>query len=157
MGTYYALGIVKKFTAKSNQELSEANWEDHMNERLDIDQYAVSVKDNVIEGVLKEKVFRENIEDLYNKLVQITNDRQVSVYLEDSGTDIEQYQTWRTGMTIKEYDSNITLTVELVILFIEGKVIVEEFSIEPKLINWLFRHASLSNPLAGCIMSDIVG
>lgn len=35
------------------------------------------------------------------------------------------------------------------------KVLVEEFSIEPKLINWLFRHANLDNCLAGAIISTV--
>lgn len=60
-------------------------------------------------------------------------------------------------MTVKEHSPHITLSAEFAILFIEGKVAVEEFSIEPNLMNWLFRHVDLSNPLSGCIMTDIVG
>ena len=42
-------------------------------------------------------------------------------------------------------------------LFIEGKVLAEEFYTEPHLINWLFRHSNIQNKLAGCVISDIVG
>jgi hypothetical protein len=42
-------------------------------------------------------------------------------------------------------------------LFIEGKVGAEEFEIEPLLLNWLFRHSSLENPLAGAVVSIILG
>ncbi|WP_050632259.1 hypothetical protein [Bacillus andreraoultii] len=157
MGTYYAIGVVKKFTTKSNQVLSEADWKDHLNERLDTEQYSIKFEDTSVEGVLKNLVFENNIEDFYNKLVNITINDRISYYFERSGTDIDKYQFWITGMTLKEYNPNILLSVEFAILFIEGKVFVEEFSVEPKLINWLFRHTDLSNPLSGCIMSDIVG
>lgn len=156
MASFYALGVVKKFTAKSNQILSEAEWKKQLNERLDTEQYTVNFMDNIVKGELKQGVFKNNIEDFYNKLFQITNDKRVSLYFEDSGTVVEQYQYWNTGMTISEYDPNIFLSADLAVLFIEGKVLVEEFNIEPKLINWLFRHVDLSNPLGGCIITDIV-
>ncbi|MCI1763677.1 hypothetical protein [Heyndrickxia oleronia] len=59
---------------------------------------------------------------------------------------MEKYQDWVTRMTLQEYNSNILLSAEFAILYIEGKVIIEEFNNEPKLINWLFRHSDLSNP-----------
>lgn len=157
MGTFYALGVVKKFIAKSNQTLNESNWKEILNERLDMEQYTINFRDNAIEGELKKEVFEKNIEDFYKKLVTITNNERISIYFEDSGTDIEKYQHWVTGMTVKEHCLQITLTAEFAILFIEGKVSVEEFSIEPYLMNWLFRHVDLSNPLSGCILTDIVG
>ncbi|WP_191126187.1 hypothetical protein [Cerasibacillus terrae] len=36
MGAYYILGIVKKFEAKSTQALDQVNWNQNLNERLDI-------------------------------------------------------------------------------------------------------------------------
>lgn len=42
-------------------------------------------------------------------------------------------------------------------LFIEGKVMAEEFKIEPKIMNWLFRHANIPNQLTGCVMSGVTG
>lgn len=157
MGTFYALGVVNKFTAKSNQTLNEANWNEYLNERLDTEQHTIIFRENAIEGELKKEVFENNIEDFYNKLVTITNNKRISIYFEDSGTDIEKYQHWVTGMTVNEHNPQITLSAEFAIVFIEGKVSVEEFSIEPNLMNWLFRHVDLSNPLSGCIMTDIVG
>lgn len=71
---------------------------------------------------------------------------RISYYFESSGTDMEKYQDWVTRMTLQEYNSNILLSAEFAILYIEGKVIIEEFNNEPKLINWLFRHSDLSNP-----------
>lgn len=157
MGTYYALGIVKKFTAKSTQALSQTDWKKHLNERLDMEQYSINFRDNAVEGEMKKEVFEKNIEDFYHKLVKITNNEQIAIYFEDSGTDMEKYQDWVTVMTVKEHSPNISLRAEFAILFIEGKVIAEEFSFEPQLMNWLFRHVDLSNPLSGCIMADIVG
>lgn len=157
MGTYYALGIVKRLKAKSNQPLTKDDWKKYLNDRLDIEQYTTNYQDNVVEGELNTGVFEKNIEDFYKKLVKITGNEWVSLYYQDSGTDIEQYQNWTSGMKLVQQGCNITLSVDLAILFIEGKVFVEEFSIEPKLINWLFRHSDFSNPLTGCVMSDIVG
>ncbi|TMN21841.1 hypothetical protein [Lentibacillus cibarius] len=157
MGTYYALGIVKHFTAKSDQAISPAIWNVYLDERIDIQLYTLRMNGAEIHGELKMEVFEDNIEDFYNKLVEITDNEKISIYFEDSGKNMEQYQSWVTEMTVKQYDPNITLTAELAILFIEGKVLVEEFSIEPKLINWLFRHVNLANPLVGCVMCDIVG
>lgn len=157
MGTYYALGIVKKFTAKSNQALSQTDWKKHLNERLDMEQYFINFRDNAVEGELKKEVFEGNIGDLYHKLVKITNNEQIAIYFEDSGTDMEKYQDWVTVMTVKEHSPNISIRAKFAILFIEGKVIAEEFSFEPLLMNWLFRHVDLSNPLSGCIMTDILG
>lgn len=47
--------------------------------------------------------------------------------------------------------------MDVLFLLIEGKVGADEFSIEPLLINWLFRHSSFDNPLAGAVMSNIIG
>jgi hypothetical protein len=49
--------------------------------------------------------------------------------------DIEQYQGWVTKMSVKQHDTHITITADIAILFIEGKVLLEKFSIEMKLIN----------------------
>lgn len=59
-------------------------------------------------------------------------------------------------MTFKYHDTKITISAEIAVLFIEGKVFVEEFTFEPKIINWLFRNSSISNPLSGCVMSNVL-
>ncbi|MGY0694081.1 hypothetical protein ACW2QC_15085 [Virgibacillus sp. FSP13] len=156
MGAFYIFGIVGKFEAKSTQPLDQASWKRYLNERLDLKQYHTNFNDKTAEGELKKEVFEENIEDFYNKLVEITSDDKIAIYFESSGTDIEQYQSRDTVMTFEYRDTHISISASIAILFIEGKVFVEEFSMEPKLVNWLFRHTNISIPLAGCVMSDVL-
>lgn len=59
-------------------------------------------------------------------------------------------------MKFEYHDVHITISATISILFIQGKVLVEEFSFEPKLMNWLFRHINISNLLTGCVMSDVL-
>lgn len=155
MGAFYIFGVVEKFEAKSTHPLDQASWKQYLNERLDLRQYHTNFDDKTAEGELKKEVFEENIEDFYNKLVKITSDDKIAIYFEDSGTDIESYQSRDTIMTFEYNDTHISLSARIAVLFIEEKVFVEEFSIEPKLINWLFRHVDISNQLAGCVMSDV--
>lgn len=156
MGSFYILGIVNKFEAASTSPLSQDYWEEYINERLDLKQYTVTLADHTAKGKLKEEVFKENIEDFYKKLIEITRDDKIAIYFEESKTDIENYQSRITVMTFKYHDTQITISAEIAILFIEGKVFVEEFSYEPKIINWLFRHIDISNPLTGCVMGDVL-
>lgn len=156
MGAFYILGIVNKFEAKSTSPLGQIHWEQYVNERLDLEQYTTTLTDFTAKGKLKEGVFKENIESFYKKLVEITKDDTIATYFEDSKTDINNYQGRNTVMTFQYPDTQITLSAEIAILFIQGKVFVEEFSFEPKIINWLFHHIDISNPLAGCVMSDVL-
>lgn len=156
MGTDYTLGIVKEFTATASQ-MGPTEWEELLNQRLDIEQYNLKFEDGKAIGTLKEEVFEEDIEDLYRKLVAITDNGHMLNWLNNGGTDINRYDTWVTEMKFKRKSGSFTLCAKLSVLFVEGKVLVEEFNTEPKLMNWLFRHADLSNRLAGCIMSDIIG
>ncbi|MDR4887518.1 hypothetical protein RGU12_08075 [Fredinandcohnia sp. QZ13] len=155
MGTFYVFGIVEKFEAKSTQPLEQVDWIRYLNVRLDLEQYLTNFDDKTAKGELKKEVFEKNIEDFYNKLVEITSDDNIAIYFESFGTDIEKYQSRDVIMTFEYSDTHITLSADIAILFIEGKVLVEEFSFEPKLVNWLFRHANISNPLIGCVMSDV--
>ena len=52
---------------------------------------------------------------------------------------------------------SIDVRADMVLVFIEGKVMAESFSVEPVLMNWLFRHSDFGNPLAGTVVSSIVG
>lgn len=156
LGAFYILGIVNKFEEKSTSPLGQVHWEQYLNERLDLKQYTTTLTDYTVKGDLKKHVFKENIEDFYKKLVEMTGDDQTAIYFGDSKTDIDNYQSRTTGMTFKYHNTQITISAEIAILFIEGKVFVEEFSYEPKIINWLFRHIDISNPLAGCVMSDVL-
>ena len=42
-------------------------------------------------------------------------------------------------------------------LMLEGKVLVEEVRTDPVLINYLFRHSNVSNPIKGAVISQVVG
>jgi hypothetical protein len=156
LGAFYILGIVKKFEAKSTQPLDQVNWNHYLNERLDTEQYTTTLADYTAKGELKEGVFEENIKIFYDKLIEMTGDEKIAIYFDHSGTDIDKYQVRDTMMKFEYHDVHITLSATIAILFIEGKVFVEEFSFEPKLMNWLFRHTDISNPLAGCVMSDVL-
>lgn len=157
MGTFYALGIVKEFTATNSESISQVEWNELLNEWLDVEQYTINFKDNEVKGSLKKDIFANNIEDFYKKLVAISNNEYILNWFNDYRIDIEKYQTEVVRMKFKQHNHPFVLTAELALLFIEGKVLVEEFNTEPMLMNWLFRHADLSNKLAGCVMSDIVG
>lgn len=156
MGAFYILGIINKFEAKFTNSLDQVHWEQYLNERIDLEQYTTTLTDFTVKGELKEGVFRENIESFYKKLVEITNDDNIATYFDDSKTDIDNYQSRHTVMTFQYPDTQITISAEISVLFIEGKVFVEEFNFEPKIINWLFRHIDISNPLTGCVMSDVL-
>lgn len=157
MGSFYVFGIVKKFEANSTNPLDQANWKEYLNKRLDLEQYVTDWSDYTANGELKEEVFKNNIENFYKNLVEIACNESIASYFEDFGTELENYQIRNTKMTFGYHETNITISAEIAILFIEGKVLVEEFSFEPKLINWLFRHIDISNPLRGCVMSDVLG
>lgn len=157
IGTYYTLGIVKSFEATSYDALSKNEWKEFLNERFDIQQYSLHVEDKKVKGSLKKDVFEENIEDFYIKLVAMIEDDYILNWFNDHKTNMDKYDHWDSVLRFKHKGNGIILTSELAMLFIEGKVLAEEFYIEPKLINWLFRHANLSNKLAGCVMSGIAG
>lgn len=157
MGAFYILGIIDKFEAISTSPLNQIDWEQYINERLDLEQYTISLTDHVVKGKLREEVFKDNIEDFYKKLVEITREEEIAYYFHNNKTDIDSYHCRYTRMTLDYPDTQITISAEIAVLFIEGKVFVEEFSYEPKLMNWLFRHIDISNPLTGCVISDVLG
>jgi hypothetical protein len=160
MGTYYTLGIIKEFVAESHASYSEADWQKFLNEKIDTTLFELTIKseEKSLTGVLKKGIFENNIQDFYSKLVKITNDKAVDYYFEENGTDIDNYSDDSVEMYFYANENEeIIVTFRYVLLFIEGKVLAEEFSIEPKLINWLFRHCDFGNSLSGCIISSITG
>ncbi|MBO0348199.1 hypothetical protein J0895_03585 [Phormidium pseudopriestleyi FRX01] len=159
MGTYYSLNVVQSFETEPITSLSFQQIEKALDERFDLNLYEITFVQDSVKATLKPDLFAEHIEDFVNKLYQITNrSRRVKVSLEDSGKNIENYEPEFEKWTILDEEGNrINLQGYLVSLFIEGKVGAEEFEIEPLLINWLFRHSSFDNPLAGAIMSSIWG
>lgn len=157
MGTFYALGVIKSFNAKSTNVLSFDEWNKLLNEKIDTDLFDIVVEGKHIRGSIKNNIFTDNIEDFYKKLKDITHEEDIDYYFHEFGTEIESYQDDYGIIYIHDSEGkNITLHIVFVSLFIEGKVLAEEFNIEPKLINWLFRHVDFGNRLAGCIVSDIV-
>ena len=157
MGTFYALGVIKSFNAKSTKAFSLNEWSKLLTEKIDTDLFNIIIEGNHIEGSIKRNMFSDNIEGFYKKLKDITHEENIDYYFHEFGTEIENYQECYRIMHIHDLDSNnIALHIVFVLLFIEGKVSVEEFNIEPKLINWLFRHIDFGNRLAGCIVSSIV-
>lgn len=156
MGTYYTLGIIQNFIAQSEKALPEEKWHELLNERVNLDLFEIKLIDGCITGVLKDKLFEDNIKDFYCKLKKITNDNDIDSYFKEDGVQLTKYQTNRTRIYLDE-NQRIALVIEYILLFVEGKVLVEEFSIEPKLMNWLFRHCDFGNCLAGSVISGITG
>lgn len=153
MGTYYALGIGKEFDAYTNATFTSEKWQKILNERFDIDLYNIDIQPNSVEANLKQGVFEENIEDLYRLLKQITQKESIDYYFTRHGTKKDEYSSDIIVVHISDEEGNkIRLRIKLILLFIEGKVLAEEFSCEPKIVNWLFRHSNLNNKLAGCII-----
>ncbi len=159
MGTYYALGVVQDFNARTKKSLTRQQWEKILHERLNLDLFNVAVNNDSFSGTIKPEIFKKNIANLFQKLKDITGEiRAVDYYFISYGDDISQYPTECCEVNLSDSEGNqIELQTNLVLLFIEGKVSVEEFQIEPMLMNWLFRHSNFGNPLAGAIMSGIVG
>ncbi|NES21997.1 MAG: hypothetical protein F6K41_24515 [Symploca sp. SIO3E6] len=160
MGTYYSLGVVQAFEAQTIASLTSEQLANTVNERLNLDLFDWNFTDGCLQGTLKDGLFSENIADLFQKLAAIANRSRdtVEYYLQEFGDNIEEYpQEFCRLIFFDDEGNKIKLEADLVLLFIEGKVLAEMFSIEPALINWLFRHSSFDNPLTGAIMSSIVG
>ena len=158
MGTYYGLGIVAKFEAQAQNNLSMDIWRKILNNRFNIEIFDMAIDKSTVTGRLKENVFKENIENFINLLSAITESDSIGYSFRKHGTNIEEYQQFRTEMRVNDdYGKEVTVNITMVLLFTEGKVLVEEFSKEPKLINWLFRHSNIENKLRGAIISAIVG
>jgi hypothetical protein len=158
MGTYYTLGVIQKFTAQSEQALSEEKWKQLVSERIDRELFEIAFSNQQMQGVLRDKLFEDNIKDFYSKLKKITHYTDIDYYFKENGTQIANYDSGRTRIDLYDGEAKkIVITVDYKLLFVEGKVLAEGFSIEPTLINWLFRHSDFGNCLAGSIISDIFG
>jgi hypothetical protein len=157
MGAYYTLGITEKFTAKTDAVLSKDNWLRILNERFDISLYDITIDDKSVSAELKENVIKDNIDDFYIKLKNITGHRRIDYYYEEHGKNVNDYPSDRSRFSFFDNEKNqIRMQIDFIFLFTEGKVSSEEFDAEPMLMNWLFRHSDFGNPLAGTIISTIV-
>lgn len=161
MGTFYTLGVIKNFKAYSDQPLTEKEWKEILNERVDLEMFDTKINNVDVEASLQSEIFSENISGFYETLRKILAPRKnenMDYYEKEFGQDIENYQMGYTSLYLQgPQGSRVKLNITFALLFIEGKVVVEEFYTEPSLINWLFRHSKMENKLAGCIVSEIVG
>lgn len=161
MGSDYSLGIIHEFTVTTQESLMKEEWEKALNDRLDLSLFDLEFSDSEVKGKLNPTIFSENIADFYNILRKILGSRRngnIDYYEDSYGTELENYQSWYTSLQFEDgAGRSIKLKASFVLLFVEGKVMVEEFYTEPVLMNWLFRNSNIPNKLAGCVISDIVG
>ncbi len=158
MGTYYTLGIVKKFTAQTNAAISQDDWLKTLNERFDLTLFDLTFEDKTIKAQLKQNIFTADIADFFEKLKTITGMRHIDYFHQEYGDRIDDYPHESDRFTFVDSEKNeIKMFVHFIFVFTEGKVLVEEFSAEPRLMNWLFRHSNFDNRLAGAVVSGIVG
>src|SRR5690625_5628212 len=71
MGTDYSLGIITKFSATSNTELTGEEWLNVLNERIDVSLFDLETAEKEAMGALQKDVFRENITGFYDVLRKI--------------------------------------------------------------------------------------
>ncbi len=161
MGTFYSLGIVQNFTAKSTGATSSEprDLESAVGDRLNLDLFNLRQNTTGLSGQLKPGILEDYLEDFVQTLKQIANQNQkIDDYWNFYGTQWENYPLEYWSMEFKDaQEQTIKLSGKALFLFIEGKVGAEEFEIEPLLLNWLFRHSSLENPLGGAVVSIILG
>lgn len=158
MGTYYGLGVIKNLSATSKEnKFLETEWRRLLSERIDMELFDIIFYENIIKANLKNIFFENNIEDFYVKLKKITTKESVSSYFKEYGTRLEDYPSQEMSIYLRDNGKIVTIEIEAALLFIEGKVLAEEFNIEPLLINWLFKNSNFGNPLAGCVVSNIIG
>src|ERR1700691_1455837 len=126
MGTYYSLGLIKNFKAKSEVSLSESDWLHNLDQRLDASLFNLTVEADGkhIHGVLKEGVFENNIHDFHSKLMEITCRQIHNDYYEEYGTNIDKYYSDTTGIRLRLEKNKEIIILEAccISLFIEGKV-----------------------------------
>ncbi|MHA6251633.1 hypothetical protein [Oceanobacillus sp. CAU 1775] len=162
MGKFYSLGVIKNFTARSNKYLTMEEWKTALQDRLDLSCFELTQDENEkLHGTLHEELFEENIDDFYDVLKKIlgkNRNTNIDYYQETFGNDINDYQIEYSKIQFNP-EEHIDITVEFnyAMLFIEGKVMAEEFYTEPILLNWLFRNSTIENKLAGCIASYVTG
>ena len=161
MGTFYTLGVIKSFWAESNKKLSLSEWKTILYDRMDLGCFELTHDNDKLQGNLYERIFEENIDDFYGVLKEIlgkNRNSNIDYYQKEFGTDINNYQIEYVKTQFKNKDDiDISIEFNFAMLFLEGKVMAEEFYTEPVLLNWLFRNSNINNKLASCIVSNVVG
>ena len=185
MGTFYAIGIIRQFTAIATKgknahwgfdevPLSKEEWINGLSSRIDPDIFDLFVQeDGSINGFLKNDIFQQHINGFYETLRAILGENRngnIDYYENefcmhhkdihsdyDYGEDRYLIEGARPIHFIDKEGFGIQIKSDFIMLMLEGKVLVEEFSTDPVLINYLFRHSNIDNPLKGAIISGIVG
>ncbi|MCM3671637.1 hypothetical protein M3181_22020 [Mesobacillus maritimus] len=185
MGTFYTLGIINRFGAQATKggskyfgrehlPLGESVWKEVLNERIDTSIFDLEMQEEgTITGLLKNSVFQENINDFYEILREILGEHRNGnidhyekdyflhhrdIHGEDVEDDADYPFEWADDIRILNKDGlEIRIECQFIMLMLEGKVLVEEFSTDPVLINYLFRNSNIKNPLAGAVISQVVG
>ncbi|ADI26808.1 hypothetical protein [Geobacillus sp. C56-T3] len=160
MGTYYGLGIIKEFVARSEKSFTWSEWEQILTKRIDLCLFRLAAAEQRLSGSLYPEVFTENIHHFFQILRDIVGSERrepIDYYEKEFGSHLDNYPTAETFFLIEgPSGSPIIVEVRFAVLFIEGKVSVETFDAEPLLINWLFRNSPIKNKLAGCVISAII-
>ncbi|URZ03849.1 hypothetical protein [Clostridium felsineum] len=158
MGTYYTLGIVKKFSIKRTKIHSTDEIINEIQIKLDLDIFNLVIEDDYIYGELDENILNKNIGDFYNTLEEMTGSNSVSYYFDKENDEMRYVYEGSTRIRLNDTCINeLVLNLNYMVLYIEGKVIAECFSYEPQIINWLFRQLNIKNKLFGAVISDIYG
>lgn len=161
MGTFYTLGPITSFKTSSRKGLSELEWKETLGERLDLNLFELTFTENNVSGKIKEEVFKENIYDMYDILREMSfslENININHYKEEFGDDLQEQSTSYAELYVSfQKEEKIKIKCNFAMMFLEGKVLVEEFYTEPQLINWLFKNSNINNPLKGCMISEIVG
>lgn len=161
LGTFYTLGVITSFKVDSKSISTIKEWEEVLKERLDLDLFSLKIEESKLSGTLDPDVFKQNIHGLYAVLRKISSplcNGNIDYYEEIGGDSIDGYQNEYAELYIKTpNEKKLTIKCNFAMLFIEGKVSVEEFYTEPQITNWLFRNSNIENKLSGCMISDVVG
>ena len=185
MGTFYTLGIIRQFKATADKgdnewhfrnprSLTKEEWIKALGNRIDSELFDLEVnEDGSIEGFLKNDLFQQHINGFYDVLREIlgkkrngniddyakfTCNNNRNIHDKDNGDDDTYSIEGAYPIHIIDKEGNgIKIQCDFIMLMLEGKVLVEEFSTDPVLINYLFRHSNISNPLKGAVISQVVG
>jgi hypothetical protein len=188
MGTYYTLGIIRKFEARATKgknprwldekivPLKRNEWIKTLSDRIDPYLFDLVVQeDGSIRAELKNEIFQQHINSFYDVLRNILGEKRnenidyyeksycmhkKDIYGKDGDVDDNDYYSIEGARPIHIIDkagNGIFLKCDFIMLMLEGKVLEEEFYTDPVLINYLFRHSNIDNPLRGAVISEVVG
>ena len=169
-------GTSRHYQFRDHLPLSETEWKEALGKRIDTAIFKLEMQeDGTIKGFLNNDVFNQNIKGFYDVLREILGEGRNGNFdyyeknmirngeLQEINDNDEYYDTgypfeWAHPLRILNKDGvEIQINCQFIMLFIEGKVLVEEFFTDPVMINYLFRHSNINNPLKGAVISQVVG